>query len=319
MQSNVIYLQVPKRTNQSASNPGHALHESPLSNGSPQNIETNDADLSPIFGTSSQFLKTSAIKLTNTSAKLHSRKLGDEPVCSNILEKSQDKRRSLKTDWLDKCKPELQKKNAMFGNNLPGGEVENDAYGDDLKRSLSEKQDRMCVKLHDEQKAESHKTEIESLRKEMNDSLSSKTGGSELNSSKPSVCQQNDCESIQPPLENQKILQPVDCTQTKTRTRNTNNHCENKAKRQSKRKRTEEDTSSSSKRSKQSEEPVRNDNSRTVQQLSSFEAFEFPEEEAVVAGQSDEILGLGEEDGGSGDEVERKGKKKMKQSMSLAG
>ena len=157
----------------------------------------------------------------------------------------------------------------------------------------------------------------------MNDSLSSKTSGSELNSSKPSVCQQNDCESIQPPLEimeNQKILQPVDCTQTKTRTRNTNNHCENKAKRQSKRKRTEEDTSSSSKRSKQSEEPVRNDNSRTVQQLSSFEAFELPEEEAVGAGQSDEILGLGEEDGGSGDEVERKDKKKkMKHSVSLAG
>ena len=318
-------MQAPRKANKSVPNPEHALHESPLSNSSPQNMESNDADLSSMFGASSQSLKTSTIKLTSSSAKLLNRKLGDEPVCGNILEKSQDKRRSLKTDWLDKCKPELKKKKSMFGNDLSGGKVENDASGGDLKRSLSEKQDRMCVTLHDEHKAELHRTEVENSRRKLTDSLDPKSDGNELDTRTQSACQRNNCESIQPSsetIETQEIPQPVDRTQTK-RTRNTTTHCENKAKVQSKRKRMEVETSSSSKRSKQSDEPVGNDDKRTVQQLSSFEAFEFPEEEAAVAGQSEENVQenarLGAEDGGSGDEVACKGKKKMKQSVSLAG
>ncbi|XP_072051939.1 uncharacterized protein [Amphiura filiformis] len=310
----------PKRSMKATSSPEHVLQEASLTNGQllPEDSkESDNLGSTSVFGSPSHSKhNNAAIKVTSTSQKLHNRKLDDGPACSNILMKTQDKKHALKTDWLEKCKPKVQYSRKMppRQSDLSDNHIDDGAHNLNVSRSFEktqqesesfvskEKQNNEAQKYEQSIAAPANVTETSSVRSEIS-VVGQDARASEKDSNVVSQSFGDEQTNAQ--------------DEFRTSSDNHDEMCNSVARKgpKSKRKRSGE-ASTSSKRIKQSEEAARDDEKESsVPQLSSFEAFEIPDdfEDREVPGQSSQVKGQYDDNSGSeGEEQERLKQRKIK-------
>ena len=323
-------MQTPNRSSKAPISSENVLQNAPLENGQllPENKEESDElAIQSVFRRSSKLKCDTTIKVTTTSNKLLSRKKDSGPVCNNILLKSQDRKHTLKTDWLDKCQPFVKGSAKSSNNNdIPQRHNNVDEFSDEKS-------------LKKEQKGK------EDLFPKTNRNCESNVESEEVNiAEKASKCnmkeKETDLNIVDKSLDDEKQL----CS---TREYSTNQDmmpsCSAPKEPRNKRKRTAKDPETCSKRIKQSEEEEGDSRERPAQQLSSFEAFAYPDDEDVdepehsskVRGQvgkskqqssensrlgsDEESIGQYEEDSDDEDKSKKTRKAKVKKSAASSG